>query len=267
MRSWSPERRTVPSSTSDASSSAPIARTSCGFPLSANTDVRDATRSPSTFASALISSSVMPSLRYSLSGSGLALTNGSTAMVRVVIANAPVRLRPSRGRARRRSRRRREALRRILRQRRASTRSNPDGASGRSARSGRGVSVTCFAIVARGARSPERRLAGQHLVDDAGEAVDVARHSDLGLAGRLLGAHVLGRAEREPGERERLAFGRSADVRNAEVSEQRVTVGEEDVLRLHVAVHEPVAVRVVERGADLVRDAERVVDRELASAR
>ena len=87
MRRLSPERRTDPSSTSDASSSAPIARTSCAFPLSANTDVRDATRRPSTLASAWINSSVIPSLRYSLSGSGLEFTNGRTAMVRVVAVN------------------------------------------------------------------------------------------------------------------------------------------------------------------------------------
>src|SRR5438309_1812260 len=82
IRRRSPARRTVPSSTQAAPSSAPMARTSCGLPLSANTDVREATRSPSTPARAAISSSVMPSLRYSFSGSGLALTNGSTAMQR-----------------------------------------------------------------------------------------------------------------------------------------------------------------------------------------
>ena len=60
-----------------------MARTSCGLFLSENTDVRDATRNPSTFASASINSSVMPSLRYSFSGSGLAFTNGRTAMLRV----------------------------------------------------------------------------------------------------------------------------------------------------------------------------------------
>ncbi len=60
-----------------------MARTSWGFPFSANADVRDATRSPATRVSASMSSSVMPSLRYSFSGSGLALTNGRTAMPRV----------------------------------------------------------------------------------------------------------------------------------------------------------------------------------------
>jgi hypothetical protein len=51
-------------------------------PLSAKTDVREATFSPSTFPRAWISSSVIPSLRYSFSASPLAFTKGSTAMVR-----------------------------------------------------------------------------------------------------------------------------------------------------------------------------------------
>src|SRR2546430_17192258 len=53
-----------------------------GFPFRANADVREAIRRPSTLVSALISSSLMPSLRYSFSGSALAFTNGSTAMER-----------------------------------------------------------------------------------------------------------------------------------------------------------------------------------------
>src|SRR2546426_8956253 len=74
MRRRSPDCRTVPSSTAETPSSAPIARMSCGFPLRANADVREAMRRPSTLVSALISSSLMPSLRYSLSGSALAFT-------------------------------------------------------------------------------------------------------------------------------------------------------------------------------------------------
>ena len=42
-----------------------------------------------------------------------------------------------------------------------------------------------------------------------------------------------------------------AHVRDAEIGQQRVIVGEQDVLRLHIAVHEPVAVRVVQASADL----------------
>ena len=57
-------------------------RTSCCRPLNANADVRETTRRPGTLASALISSSVMPSAKYSFSGSGLRLANGSTAIDR-----------------------------------------------------------------------------------------------------------------------------------------------------------------------------------------
>src|SRR5205809_960411 len=49
------------------------------LPLKAKQDVRPGTRSPGTFASALISSSVIPSLKYSSCLSALMLTNGSTA--------------------------------------------------------------------------------------------------------------------------------------------------------------------------------------------
>ena len=149
MRRLSPERRSVPSRTSEASRSAPIARTSCAFPLSANTDVRDATRSPSTFASALISSSVIPSLRYSLSGSGLALTNGRTAIVRVVMANGRFGSDLARVSAPQKSMIDANRCDGSFASAFSSTRSNPDGASGRNVRRGRALSVTCFAIVAR----------------------------------------------------------------------------------------------------------------------
>lgn len=54
----------------------------------AKTELRGATRSPSTAPRAWMSSSVSPSLTYSLSGSGLALVNGSTAMARRAAALA-----------------------------------------------------------------------------------------------------------------------------------------------------------------------------------
>src|SRR5438046_1757656 len=45
--------------------------------------------------------------------------------------------------------------------------------------------------------SGERRLADEHLVGHAAERVDVAGGGDLALAHRLLGAHVVRRAEGE----------------------------------------------------------------------
>jgi hypothetical protein len=47
--------------------------------LKTKDEARAATRSPSTFPSAVINSSVIPSEKYSLSGSALRFWNGSTA--------------------------------------------------------------------------------------------------------------------------------------------------------------------------------------------
>ena len=115
----------------------------------------------------------------------------------------------------------------------------------------------------------EWRLAGEHLVDDAGEAVDVACRAEIGLPARLLGTHVLRRTDRESDFRRhravvvRFLLGVAAGARYAEVREQRVPIGEENVLRLHVAMHEPLAVREIETGADFLRDAQRVFQRQL----
>src|SRR6266849_2271199 len=79
MRRSFPSRRTLPSSTVATASSSPIFRTLSFFPLKANAEVRETTRTPSTLASALITSSVMPSEKYSSSFSRLMLTKGSTA--------------------------------------------------------------------------------------------------------------------------------------------------------------------------------------------
>ena len=52
--------------------------------MNAKQEVREATWIPGTFASALMISSVIPSLKYSFSGSALMLASGSTAMALVV---------------------------------------------------------------------------------------------------------------------------------------------------------------------------------------
>ncbi len=156
MRSRSPARRSVPSSTQAAPSNAPVARTSCGLPLSENTEVREATRSPATPANALISSSVMPSLRYSLSGSGLTLTNGSTAMPRVADQPAPL-AGPSPCRAATNAAADAKRSAGSLARARASARSRCTGTSGRNTRNGAADSVTCFAMTAR---APAPRIGG-----------------------------------------------------------------------------------------------------------
>jgi hypothetical protein len=113
------------------------------------------------------------------------------------------------------------------------------------------------------ARARDRRLAGEHLVEHRGERVDVAACVDSTVARCLLGRHVLRRAEREPRLRESIATGFLHGERDAEVGEHRLTLLDEDVLRLDVAVDELLAVRVVQRTRHLLRDRECLLDPEL----
>ena len=116
-------------------------------------------------------------------------------------------------------------------------------------------------------RAGKRRLAGEHLVRHRTERVEVDARVDRLLAHRLLGTHVLRRAEREAG----LRHARSARLlhgeRDAEVRDERVPALQQNVLGLDVAMDHAVLVRVVERVGDLARDAQRVVDRKLPLAR
>ena len=94
----------------------------------------------------------------------------------------------------------------------------------------------------------ERRLARQQLVEHDAERVDVRQRVDL-LAARLLGRDVVARAEHRPGLRHPCDVERARDP---EVGHLRLPVAvEQDVLRLHVAVHEPAGVRERERARDL----------------
>ena len=81
-RRRAPARRTLASRTNPTPSRAPISWMGTSPLLKANVDVRDTTRRPSTFASAFINSSVMPSPKYSASASAPRLAMGRTAMER-----------------------------------------------------------------------------------------------------------------------------------------------------------------------------------------
>ena len=86
-----------------------------------------------------------------------------------------------------------------------------------------------------------------------------ARWSVRGIARRLLGRHVRRRADRRAELRERRAGRRRRrgrdGLRDAEVGDDRRAPGEEDVVRLDVAVHDAALVRVGERARDVAQDA------------
>ena len=112
----------------------------------------------------------------------------------------------------------------------------------------------------------DRRLAGQHLVQHRGQRVDVAPGVELPVARGLLRAHVLRRAQREPGLGQAVAARLAHRQRDAEVGQHRLALEQQDVLRLDVAVDHAVAVGVVQRAGDLAGDGERLVQAELVLA-
>ena len=84
--------------------------------------------------------------------------------------------------------------------------------------------------------SVEGRLPGEHLVQHAPEGVEVASGVQHPAARGLFGAHVVRRAESQPGLGEALAARGVDGPGNAEVGDQRVSRGEQDVLRLDIPV-------------------------------
>ena len=92
-------------------------------------------------------------------------------------------------------------------------------------------------------------LAGQHLVADDAEAVEVRADIER-LAERLLGAHVVRRAEQHAGlGTDGVAIDRA---RQAEVDERhRVVLAQHHIRRLQIAVHQPRLVHDLERRGDL----------------
>ena len=108
----------------------------------------------------------------------------------------------------------------------------------------------------------ERQLAGQQLVEDDAEAVDVAAGVDpVRLAAGLLGAHVGRRAQHLAVEGHRRLVGLA--LGQAEVHQVRpAVVVEHDVRRLDVAVDDAVVVGVVQGLGDLGDQLGRVAERD-----
>ena len=109
-------------------------------------------------------------------------------------------------------------------------------------------------------RPVERRTPGQHLEDHATQGVHVGAPVDLRSAKRLFRAHIGGGADREPSLGECFTLGRSG-ARDAEVRQQGVTIGQQDIAGLHVPVDHAPPVGMVERVGDLTGEPERFVQR------
>ena len=117
----------------------------------------------------------------------------------------------------------------------------------------------------RGGRGVRRR-AREHLVGDAGQRVHVRPRRQIPVGGRLLGAHVVRSAQREPGLGHASAAGRADRECDPEVGDHRLTRLDQDVLGLDVAVDDAPVVRELQRRRDRLRDAERIRHGELLLA-
>ena len=112
------------------------------------------------------------------------------------------------------------------------------------------------------------RLPGQHLVQGAAEGVDVGAVVERRVGGGLLRAHVLRRPERDAdggdrGVRPRPGHGAG----DPEVRDDGVALGEEDVLRLDVPMHDAPAVGVGEAVGRFGGDPHRLRDGQRPFAR
>ena len=107
----------------------------------------------------------------------------------------------------------------------------------------------------------ERDVPGQHLVEHDAERVDVRLAVDV-VAERLLGRHVVGRAEHAAVGGQPVVAQRAGDP---EVGHLGRALGvQQHVLGLDVAMHDLVRVRGPERAGDLDRVRQRLVDRQPA---
>ena len=106
-----------------------------------------------------------------------------------------------------------------------------------------------FEAVAR-----EGALAGQRFMEHTGQGVDVC--AGVGRAGaEPLGGHVGPGADGRAGAGQPGFPGGAGDAEVDEIGE--VVFGDQDVGRLHIAVHQPDPVRGVQRRGDLLDDAHR----------
>ncbi len=113
-----------------------------------------------------------------------------------------------------------------------------------------------------GCRTGKGGLAGEHLIEQAPERVDIAPPVQLRLARGLLGAHIVRSAQREPGLRQAVSAVPDHGAGDAEVGHERMTGGEQDIPGREIAVHDTSGMGVALRVGDLGRESNRVVQRQ-----
>jgi hypothetical protein len=118
-----------------------------------------------------------------------------------------------------------------------------------------------------GGPTGEGRVAGKHLVQHAAQTVDIAATVQRSLTYELFRAHVDRCADRQAGIGQRFAaptFGSGNRFSDAEVGDEGVGLGQQDVSRLDVAVDDTLAMGMVQRISHLSCDLHRVNGRKFS---
>jgi len=113
----------------------------------------------------------------------------------------------------------------------------------------------------------EGGTSGQQFVGEHADSVDVGTVIEMGIAGRLLRSHVRRRADCHARSRTLGgAAGFAHGLGHPEVGDQRMAATQQDVVRLDVAMHDPMAVGAGQRIHHLPDDPHRLVDRQFPFA-
>lgn len=100
-------------------------------------------------------------------------------------------------------------------------------------------------------KATDRELAGQHLVEDDAQRVNVGAVVHVGRVLDLLGRHVMRRPHHLSRLRQTRPVCRTGEKREAEVGDLRRTRSiEQDVLRFDISMHDALIVGVLQRRTD-----------------
>ena len=108
-----------------------------------------------------------------------------------------------------------------------------------------------------------RRLPRQHFIEQTRQRVLITPRIDVMLAAGLLGTHVRRRPERHSGLGQTRPARATGSPRDAEVGDHGLTVGQQYIFRLDVAVDHALPMGVVECASDFAGNAQRFAHRQL----